>query len=188
MDTTDVEEIRKEAGRHDLESRRERTDAAAAAGHIDDRIGQSAKHQHARKGHDERRNAVIRDEIAMPGTDKGAHRQADNRRKNQIHLPLHDKDGGNRADRSDDGTDRQVDMAGHDDQQHAKRHHDDERILQHEVGQVQRPEENTAGNDLEEEHNGDKRDQHAVFADVIADIVADRDDAGAFFAWAGRSH
>ena len=61
-------------------------------------------------------------------------------------------------------------MPGHDDKQHAQRHDDDERVLQDEVGQVHGAEQDAAGVELEENHDGDERDQHAIFADIGANI------------------
>ena len=188
MNTAHVGEIRNEAGGDDLECRRERADTAAVACRVDDGIGQAAEDQHARQRHDEGGNAVIGDEIAMPGTDRGAHQETNHRRERQVHVHLHDEHTSDRPDESDDRTDGQIDMAGDNDQQHAKRHDDDERVLQHDVGQVLRPEENTVRQILKQQHDDDERDQHAVFADVVADMVADGNDVAAFRGWVGRTH
>ena len=59
-------------------------------------------------------------------------------------------------------------MAGHDDQQHAQRHDDDVAVLQHEVGQVERLQQRAVGHELEEDHDDEQRQQHAVFADSCA--------------------
>ncbi|MNT29396.1 hypothetical protein D3C72_1651330 [compost metagenome] len=64
-------------------------------------------------------------------------------------------------------------MAGHNDQQHAERHDDDERVLQHQVGDVDRLEQHAAGQELEQQHDDDERQKQAVFADVLPQVVAD---------------
>ena len=57
-------------------------------------------------------------------------------------------------------------MAGHDDQQHAQRHHDDIAVLQDDVGQVDRLEQHAIGKILEEQHDQDQRQQQAIVAHI----------------------
>ena len=52
-----------------------------------------------------------------------------------------------------DRADAEVDVAGDDDQQHAQRHHDDEAVLLHQVGEVHRLEQRAVGGELEEHHD-----------------------------------
>ena len=58
-------------------------------------------------------------------------------------------------------------MAGDDDQQHAQRHDDDVAVLQDQVGEVQRLQQRAVGHELEEDHDRDQRQQHAVLAQVV---------------------
>ena len=60
-------------------------------------------------------------------------------------------------------------MTGYDDEQHAQRHDDDVAVLQHQIGQVQRPQERAVGYDLEEQHDDEKREHHAVVAEMSSD-------------------
>ena len=57
------------------------------------------------------------------------------------------------ADEADDRPDRQVDVEGDDDQQHAEGHDDHVAVLQDQVGQVQRLQQRAVGHDLEEGHD-----------------------------------
>jgi hypothetical protein len=57
-------------------------------------------------------------------------------------------------------------VAGHDDEQHAQRHDDDVAVLQEDVGQVQRLQQRAVGEHLEEAHDEDQGQQHAVVAQM----------------------
>ena len=60
-------------------------------------------------------------------------------------------------------------MTGHDHQQHAERHDNDVAVLQHEIGEIERLQQRAVGHDLEEQHDGEQRQQHAVGAQVVLD-------------------
>ena len=59
-------------------------------------------------------------------------------------------------------------MPGDNHQQHADRHDDDVAVLQHEVGQVDRLQEDPACRDLEERHDRDQREKDAVLTQMAA--------------------
>ncbi|MNK83826.1 hypothetical protein D3C87_1036570 [compost metagenome] len=184
VQTFDTTDIRQEAGADDLEIGGERANVLATQ----HEQRQAAEHQHARQRHDEGRNAVIGDPVTLGSTDDAADDKTNQRREKRVHAPLHGQYGRDRTDEGDDGADRKVDMPGHDDEQHAQRHDDDERVLQDEVGQVHRAEQDAAGVELEENHDSDERDQHAVFADIGANIRPDRDDVAFFVCGVCRTH
>lgn len=76
-----------------------------------------------------------------------------------------------RPDKAADRTDRKIDMARDDDEQHSKRHDDDIAVLQNEIGEVQRLHENAAGHDLEEDHDCNERKQHPGFTQIVLEIA-----------------
>ena len=78
-----------------------------------------------------------------------------------------------RADEAGDRADRQVDVARHDDQQHAQRHDDDVAVLQDQVGHVDRLEQRAVGGELEEHHDGQQRQQQRIVADIGLDEAHD---------------
>ena len=82
-------------------------------------------------------------------------------------LPAHHHYRSKAADKSRYRTHRKVDVSGNDHQEHAESHDDDIAVLQHEVGQVDRLEENAARCVLEEEHDEDQGEHQAIFP-VIA--------------------
>src|SRR5580692_1002121 len=63
-------------------------------------------------------------------------------------------------------------MAGHDDEQHAERHDHDIAVLQHQIGEVERLQQRAIGHELEEQHDREQREQHAVIAEVVPDKAA----------------
>ena len=63
-------------------------------------------------------------------------------------------------------------MAGDDHQQHAERHDDDVAVLQDEIGEVERLQQRAVGHDLEEQHDREQRQQHAVVAQIVLDEPA----------------
>ncbi len=65
------------------------------------------------------------------------------------------------ADEDEDRPDRQVDVAGHDDQDHARRHDRDGRGLDGQVPQVPRRQEQPVGQGVEGQAHDDEGDDHA---------------------------
>ena len=160
-----AEDIGNEARAQALERHRERPDRHAA----EKRQGQPLEDEHAGKRDDEGRDLEIGDPIALRGADQAAHDQAGDGGRDGIDPPPHHHHGREPADEADDRADRQVDMPGHDDQQHAERHDDDVAVLQHQVGEVERPQQRAVGHDLEEQHDDQERQQHAVVAEMGLD-------------------
>ena len=72
-------------------------------------------------------------------------------------MITHHQHRGDRADKAGDRSDRQIDMAGDDHQQHAERHDDDVTVLQHEIGEIERLQQRAVGHDLEEQHDREQR-------------------------------
>ncbi len=153
----------------DLEALRERADRLA----FQQPQRQAAKDQHARKRDDEGRDLPIGDPIALRRADQMPTITQAKIVSDDRPVPLHDHDGGKRADEAHHRADRQVDMAGDDDEQHAERHDDDVAVLQEQVGDVDRPQQRAVGHDLEERHDGDQREQQPVLAHVLDEIGAD---------------
>ena len=147
-----------------LEILRERPDRAV----LQHQIGETAENQHAGKSDDEGRNFLIGDPVALGRADQSAENQTQRHDDREMQAPLDQHDRRKAAGEGDDRADGKVDMARNDDQQHAERHDDDERILQHQVGEVDGPEKNAARHDLEEQHDDDECDEQAVFADVAS--------------------
>ena len=52
---------------------------------------------------------------------------------------------------------REIDMAGHDHQQHAERHDDDIAVLQHEICEIERLQQRAVGHNLKEQHDREER-------------------------------
>ena len=65
------------------------------------------------------------------------------------------------ADESGDRTDGQVDVAGNDHHDHADRQNQDVAVLDHEVGDVLRLEQDSVGQDLEQQDDQDQGDEDA---------------------------
>ena len=57
--------------------------------------------------------------VALRRADQPTHRQTDERRWQIVPFVVDHQHRSNRADKTDDGADRQVDVSRHDDQQHA---------------------------------------------------------------------
>ena len=157
------EHIRNEAGAEQLKLGRERPDRLA----LQHRQRQPLEHQHAGQRDDERRDLVERDPIPLRRADGPAQHQAQKAGEQEVHVVLDHQHRRHRADEAAHRTHRQVDVAGHDHQQHAQRHDDDVAVLQDQIGQVQRLEQRAVGHHLEKHHDRDQRDQHAVFAQVV---------------------
>jgi hypothetical protein len=156
---------RDEARGQFLEGRRKRPDRLARQ----DRERQPLEHQHARQRHDKGRDLEISNPIALCGADRRADEQAGKEGQRIGHVIAHHQHRGDGADEARDRADRQVDMAGDDDQQHAERHDHDVAVLQHQIGQVQRLQQRAVGHDLEEQHDRKQRQQHAVVAQIVLD-------------------
>ena len=112
-----------------------------------------APHQEPSEGHDERRNAHVRDDRALERADRGSEDQPDHHRDDprrrmvepqQVRQPVVLNDRHDHADDGHHGADREVDVAGHDDQDHPRRHDRDDRGLDRQVPQVPRGEERVA--------------------------------------------
>ncbi len=134
---------------------------------LEEHKGQTPENQHAGQGHDEGRNFQIGDPITLKGPNCRTDQQTDANSQNPIHLISNHENARERAHHSDHGTNRKVNPTGNDDQQHSQSHGDDITVLQYQVGNIHRTEEDAAGLHLEEEHNRDQRDQHAVFANIV---------------------
>jgi hypothetical protein len=107
----------------------------------------------------------------VPGADRGAEREADDHREHPGDVVLGHQDRGHRAGERGDGPDRQVDVPRDDDDHHADRQDQDRGVLGEQVGEVQGPQQDAVGGDLEEHHDGHQRDDHAVLADVAPQQV-----------------
>ena len=163
-----IEEVRHETGAEQLERLGKRPDRLA----LQQRQREALEDQHAGQRHDERRDLEIRDEPALGPADDSPDDQAHQRGRDEVPFVLHHQDGGERADEARHRPDRQVDVPGHDHQQHAQRHDDDVAVLQDQVRQVQRLEQRAVGHVLEERHDRHERQQHAVLADVVLEEPA----------------
>ncbi len=152
-----------------------RSDRGSAA---EQRLADAAEDQHARQRHDEARYSVIGDPVALCGADRAADDQADDRHDQRIaeesERPDDHHHGGQRADEAGDRADAEIDMARHDDQQHAQRHDDDEAVLLDQIAQVDRLEQRSGSGELEEDHDGDQRQDQAIVAQIV-DQRRDRD-------------
>ena len=184
-----VGDVGQEAGADVLEVAVERADELAHQ-HV---AGQAAEDQHAGEGDDERGNLRVGDKIALHATDQAAEhqRQRDHHLPRQFHVDVEarhvESDHEHRrrpADEADDRPDRQVDVEGDDDQQHAEGHDDHVAVLQDQVRQVQRRERNAAGEEVEERHDHQQRQQQTVVAQAA---LPDRGLDFGFFG-AGRRH
>jgi hypothetical protein len=111
---------------------------------------------------------------ALGSTDQAADNQAGDGGRHRIEAPPHHHHGGQTTDEADDGAHREVDVPGYDDEQHAERHDDDIAVLQHEVGEVQGPQQSAVGHHLEEQHDDQQRQQHAVVAEMALDELHPR--------------
>src|SRR5262249_35347392 len=56
-----------------------------------------------------------------------------------------------------------------DHEQHAERHDHDVAVLQHQIGEIERLQQRAVGDELEEQHDHEQREQHAVVAQVVLD-------------------
>ena len=110
----------------------------------------AAPEQLGAEGDDEGGNAEIGDERAVKGADRRAERQRDDdrndpdRRVFEAEIGRQDmdlRDADDRRDEADDRSDRQVDVAHHDDQHHAGRHDGDRRGLNRQVPEIARRQE-----------------------------------------------
>ncbi len=143
-----------------------------ALGH---RPGGAAPDQQAAQRDDEGGHAEIGDDEAVQRADQRAGEDAGDQRE--------DDDGGaveaegrhqiarleHRHDHAGDAEDRahrQVDVAHHDDQHHAGRHHGDGGGLDREVPQIARRQEGAVGEEVEHHPDGGERPDHAEEADV----------------------
>jgi hypothetical protein len=141
---------------------------------LQQRQRQSLEHQHAGERHDKGGNAEIGDPIALRRADHRTHHEAGQDRGREIEMILHHQHRGHGADEACDRADRQVDMAGDDDEQHAERHDHDVAVLQHQIGQIERLQQRAVGHELEEQHDDEQRHQHAVAAQIVLDEAAVR--------------
>ena len=167
-----VGDVGQEAGADVLEVAVERADELAEQ-HV---AGQAAENQHAGERDDERGNLRVGDKIALHRADQSAEhqRQRDHQLPRQFHIDVEarqvetDHERRRRpADEADDRPDRQVDVEADDDQQHAEGHDDHVAVLQDQVGQVQRRERNAAGDEVEEPHDDQQRQQQTVVAQAV---------------------
>ena len=139
---------------------------------LQQRERKALEHQHAGQRDDEGRNPEIGHPIALRRADRRAHQQAGDEGQGIVDVIADHQHRGDRADEARDRADREVDMAGDDHQQHAERHDDDVAVLQDEIGEVERLQQRAVGHDLEEQHDREQRQQHAVVAQVVLDEPA----------------
>ena len=81
-------------------------------------------------------------------------------------MKSHHHDRRAAADESNDGADREIDIAPDDHQQHAESHDDDVAVLEDEVGYIDATEEHAASDDLEEGHDEKQGNKQAVIAKI----------------------
>jgi hypothetical protein len=86
-------------------------------------------------------------------------------------VPLRDHDAGHGARERDDRADRQVDVAGDDDHDHADREDQDVAVLHDQVRHVDRCERDAAGRRLEEQDDHDQRDEQADLTQLARQVV-----------------
>ena len=130
---------------------------------------QALEHQHAGQRDDEGRDLEVGDAIALRRADQRRRAtQADDRRpERSASRSCTISTAASAPMKPRDRADRQVDVAGDDHQQHAQRHDDDVAVLQHQVGEVERLQQRAVGHELEEHHDRDQRQQHAVLAQIV---------------------
>ena len=158
-------QLRNEARRQFLEGCRKRPHRLA----LQQRERKALEDQHAGQRDDEGRNPEIGDPIALRRADRRADQQACDEGQRIVDLVADHQHRGDRADEAGDRADREVDMSGDDHQQHAERHDDDVAVLQHEIGQIERLQQRAVGHDLEEQHDREQRQQHAIVAQIVLD-------------------
>jgi hypothetical protein len=81
-------------------------------------------------------------------------------------VPVHHRDGEDPTDERDDGADREVDVAGDDDHDHADGEDHDVGVLLEQARHVVRHEQLAAGEQLEEDDDRDEGTDDAVLAQV----------------------
>ena len=84
-------------------------------------------------------------------------------------APVHDHHAGNGADEAGDGADGEVDVAGDDDHHHADGQDQDVAVLDHQVGDVLRLQQDAVGEDLEEQDDQDQGDEDANLAEAACE-------------------
>ena len=103
----------------------------------------------------------------MRRTDDTTQYQTDDGGRHKVHVEFHHQHSGYGADKAAHRPHREINMTRHDHEQHAQRHHDDVAVLKNEVGQVQRLKQCAVSHHLEENHDGDQRNQQTIFAQII---------------------
>ncbi len=163
-------EIGKKTRRHRLEAVRERTNRCPAQ----KRQRQTFKHQHTGQRHDKGRNAPIGNPVSLGGTDNRTDDQTGRDHNNRRQIPMDNHHRSKRTDKADDRSNRKIDMAADNHQQHAHCHDDNIAVLKEQVGQVDRFKHHAIGHHLEEGQNRDQRDHHAIFAHMRAQVITHR--------------
>src|SRR6478736_3908205 len=127
--------------------------------------GETRPDQKAAKGDDEGWHAEVGDDEALEGTDCRAEGEPDREHDDPgIRLaeqtrrqPLGLEHGHRHAGEGQDRSDRQVDVARHDDEDHPGRHDPDRGALDRQVPEVPRRQEQAAGHDIEADPDDDER-------------------------------
>ena len=144
------------------EASRERCDRLA----LEQILGGAAEHQHSRQRHDEGRNADVSDPESLPRTDQRPQQQTQRHRHRPREVLADHQHRRHGSDESGDGPDRQIDVTGDDDDDHADGQDEDVTVLLHDVGDIERFEQDPVGPDLEQDHDQGERHHHAVLAEV----------------------
>ena len=160
------------AAAHELESRIDRRNGAARG----DPPRGAAPDEIAAERDDEGRDLEIGDDGALERADERRRRRC--RRSSAmtqiigwpkpeiLRQDLHLQHAHDHADDAEDRADRQIDVAGDDDQHHAGRHHGDLGGLHRQVPQIARREEDAAGHDVEADPDDRERGHHADQAGI----------------------
>ncbi len=137
---------------------------------------EAAEDEHAGERDDEGRDADVGDPEALPGSDHRSDEQREQDRDEPRHAHVHREDSGDRPDERGDRSDRQVDVTGDDDEHHADREDQDVAVLNDQVRDVLRAQQDRVARarvdreDREQHEHRDQRDEDAVLADVGEDV------------------
>ena len=162
MQTGAAQRIRDKAGAEFLKRGWEWPDISAFQHHL----RQSAKHQHTRQRDNKRWDSHIRDPKTLHCANHRANQQTYKASHKVIGIIADHHDRRHRASKRRHRANRKVNMPRHNHQQHPQRHHHNVAVLQNQVGDIERLEQNATGAKLKKQHNHEQRNQHSIFANV----------------------